>query len=187
MQECCISFFVKTFPQFVLFHYSVLLWFYLWSLSFFSLGSSGFEDASQDRQRSTGGLSTLSFRRSEYGSSPPTRGDISSFSRGSHGKWDSRSSGRSDRDSDSQSELDSGVYTWSARMLLFYFSKEESPQPNLQITTMFINMGFFFVSMSFLWVLTIEVEVSIKSSVTLIYLIAMLIYRLWKTFWEPVT
>ncbi|XP_057435705.1 uncharacterized protein LOC130728293 isoform X2 [Lotus japonicus] len=68
---------------------------------------SGFEDASQDRQRSTGGLSTLSFRRSEYGSSPPTRGDISSFSRGSHGKWDSRSSGRSDRDSDSQSELDS--------------------------------------------------------------------------------
>nr|KYP64253.1 hypothetical protein KK1_018845 [Cajanus cajan] len=67
---------------------------------------SEFEDASQDRQRSTGGLSMHSFsRRSEYGSSPPTRGD--SFSRGIHGKWETRSSGRSDKDSDSQSEWDS--------------------------------------------------------------------------------
>ncbi|KRH40383.1 hypothetical protein GLYMA_09G255400v4 [Glycine max] len=67
---------------------------------------SEFEDASQDRQRSTGGLSVHSFsRRIEYSSSPPTRGD--SFSRGIHGKWETRSSGRSDKDSDSQSELDS--------------------------------------------------------------------------------
>ncbi|XP_027351659.1 uncharacterized protein LOC113862716 isoform X3 [Abrus precatorius] len=66
---------------------------------------SEFEDASQERQRSTGGLSMHSFRRNEYGSSPPTRGD--SFSRGIHGKWETRSSGRSDRDSDSQSEWDS--------------------------------------------------------------------------------
>ncbi|TKY65401.1 hypothetical protein E2542_SST08259 [Spatholobus suberectus] len=66
---------------------------------------SEFEDASQDRQRSTGGLSMHSFRRNEYGSSPPTKGD--SFSRGVHGKWETRSSGRSDRDSDSQSEWDS--------------------------------------------------------------------------------
>ncbi|KAL2330237.1 hypothetical protein Fmac_017818 [Flemingia macrophylla] len=62
---------------------------------------SEFEDASLDRQRSTGGLSVHSFgRRSEYGSSPPT-------SRGIHGKWETRSSGRSDKDSDSQSEWDS--------------------------------------------------------------------------------
>ncbi|XP_061360150.1 uncharacterized protein LOC133304176 isoform X2 [Gastrolobium bilobum] len=68
---------------------------------------SEFEDASQDRQRSTGGLSMHSFRRTEYGSSPPTRGDMNSTSRGIHGKWETRSSGRSDRDSDSQSEWDS--------------------------------------------------------------------------------
>ncbi|KAK7394724.1 hypothetical protein VNO78_15259 [Psophocarpus tetragonolobus] len=67
---------------------------------------SEFEDASQERQRSTGGLSMHSFsRRNEHGSSPPTRGD--SFSRGIHGKWETRSSGRSDKDSDSQSEWDS--------------------------------------------------------------------------------
>ncbi|KAG5092668.1 hypothetical protein JHK82_051446 [Glycine max] len=67
---------------------------------------SEFEDASQDRQRSTGGLSMHSFsRRNEYSSSPPTKGD--SFSRGIHGKWETRSSGLSDKDSDSQSELDS--------------------------------------------------------------------------------
>ncbi|KAK7340305.1 hypothetical protein VNO77_21007 [Canavalia gladiata] len=66
---------------------------------------SEFEDVYQDRQRSTGGLSMHSFRRNEYGSSPPSRGD--SFSRGIHGKWETRSSGRSDKDSDSQSEWDS--------------------------------------------------------------------------------
>ncbi|KAI4355149.1 hypothetical protein L6164_003949 [Bauhinia variegata] len=68
---------------------------------------SEFEDASQDRQRSTGGLSMHNFRRTEYGSSPPTRGDMSSYSRGNHGRWETRSSGQSDRDSDSQSEWDS--------------------------------------------------------------------------------
>ena len=68
---------------------------------------SEFEDASLDRQRSTGALSTHSFRRNEYSSSPPTRGDTNNVSRGTHGKWDSRSFGRSDRDSDSQSEWDS--------------------------------------------------------------------------------
>lgn len=73
--------------------------------------NSEFEDASLDRQRSSGGLSMHSFRRNEYGSSPPTRGDTNSFSRGIHGKWESRSSGRSDKDSDSQSEWDSGIYT----------------------------------------------------------------------------
>ncbi|CAK8542442.1 unnamed protein product [Lathyrus sativus] len=68
---------------------------------------SEFEDASLDRHRSTGALPTHSFRRNEYSSSPPTRGDMNNFSRGTHGKWDSRSSGRSDRDIDSQSEWDS--------------------------------------------------------------------------------
>ncbi|KAH7513076.1 hypothetical protein FEM48_Zijuj12G0158100 [Ziziphus jujuba var. spinosa] len=68
---------------------------------------SELEDASQERPRISSGLSLNSFRRSEYGSSPPTRGDLLSFSRGVHGRWESRSSGRSDKDSDSQSEWDS--------------------------------------------------------------------------------
>ncbi|KAE9615812.1 hypothetical protein Lalb_Chr04g0259241 [Lupinus albus] len=72
-----------------------------------SLLSSEFEDALVDRHRSTGVLSTRSFRRNEYSSSPPTRGDTNSFLRGTHGKWDSRSSGPSDKDSDSQSERES--------------------------------------------------------------------------------
>ncbi|KAK4266893.1 hypothetical protein QN277_023753 [Acacia crassicarpa] len=68
---------------------------------------SEFEDASQERQRETGGLSNNNFRRHEYGSPPPARGDMNSYSRGVHGRWESRSSGRNDRDSDSQSEWDS--------------------------------------------------------------------------------
>ncbi|KAE9595467.1 hypothetical protein Lal_00031290 [Lupinus albus] len=73
---------------------------------------SEFEDALIDRHRSTGGLSTHSFRRNEYSSSPPTRGDTNSSLRGTHGKWDTRSSGRSDKDTDSQSvrESDSGKH-----------------------------------------------------------------------------
>ncbi|KAK9279611.1 hypothetical protein L1049_013290 [Liquidambar formosana] len=61
-----------------------------------------FEDTSQDRQRIYGGLSSQNFRRNEYGSSPPTRGDSNNYSRGIHGRWESRS-----RDSDSQSDWDS--------------------------------------------------------------------------------
>ncbi|XP_010661805.1 uncharacterized protein LOC100248277 isoform X3 [Vitis vinifera] len=71
---------------------------------------SEFEDASynaQDRQKISGSLSLQSFRRNEYGSSPPTRGDSSNSSRGIHGRWESRSSGRSEKDSDSQSDWDS--------------------------------------------------------------------------------
>ncbi|MBA0652697.1 hypothetical protein Goklo_019933 [Gossypium klotzschianum] len=63
---------------------------------------SDFEDTSQDRQRIPGTLS--GYRRNEYSSSPPTRGD---YSRGIHGRWDSRSSGKNDRDSDTQSDWDS--------------------------------------------------------------------------------
>ncbi|CAN1793602.1 hypothetical protein LINPERHAP1_LOCUS20051 [Linum perenne] len=68
---------------------------------------SEFEDTSQDRFRISGGLPSQGYKRTEYGSSPPTRGDSSNFSRGIHGRWDSRSSARSDRDSDSQSDMES--------------------------------------------------------------------------------
>ncbi|KAM1819047.1 hypothetical protein FF2_000724 [Malus domestica] len=67
---------------------------------------SEFEDAFKDRQRSSG-LSAHSFRRNEYGPSPPTRGDVAGYSRPIHGRWESRSTGRSDKDSDSQSDKDS--------------------------------------------------------------------------------
>lgn len=60
-----------------------------------------------DRQRNTGSLPFQGFRRNEYASSPPTRGDSSTYSRSIYGKWESRSSARSDRDSDSQSDRDS--------------------------------------------------------------------------------
>ncbi|KAE9605379.1 hypothetical protein Lalb_Chr10g0096711 [Lupinus albus] len=68
---------------------------------------SEFEDALVDQHRGIGGLSTPSLRRNEYSSSPPTRGDTNSILRGTHGKWDSRSSGRSDKDIESQSERES--------------------------------------------------------------------------------
>ncbi|KAL6290348.1 hypothetical protein ACE6H2_007858 [Prunus campanulata] len=68
---------------------------------------SEFEDAFKDRQRISGGLSSHSFRRNEYGSSPPTRGDVAGYSRAIPGRWESRSTGRSDKDSDSQSDRDS--------------------------------------------------------------------------------
>ncbi|EEF50583.1 uncharacterized protein LOC8286680 [Ricinus communis] len=68
---------------------------------------SEFEDAPQDRFRSSGALASQNYRRNDYGSSPPTRGDVSNYSKGNHGRWDSRSSGKSDRDSDTQSDWDS--------------------------------------------------------------------------------
>ncbi|GMI69604.1 Conserved Binding of eIF4E 1 [Hibiscus trionum] len=66
---------------------------------------SEFGDTSQDRQRIPGTLS--GYRRNEYGTSPPTGGDSGNYSRGIHGRWDTRPSGRIDRDSDSQSDRDS--------------------------------------------------------------------------------
>ena len=63
-----------------------------------------------DRTSIPGRLPYQGFRRNEYSSSPPTRGDTSTYSRGIYGKWDSRSSVRSDRDSDSQSDKDSGYH-----------------------------------------------------------------------------
>lgn len=66
--------------------------------------NSEFEDAFRDGQRTSSGLSANSFRRNEYGSSPPTSG----YSRPLPGRWESRSAGRSDKDSDTQSDKDSG-------------------------------------------------------------------------------
>ncbi|KAK4738830.1 hypothetical protein R3W88_002527 [Solanum pinnatisectum] len=71
---------------------------------------SELEDTSrgiQDRQKIPGSLPSQGFRRNDYSSSPPTRGDSDGSSRGIYGRWDSRSLGRSDRDSDSQSDKDS--------------------------------------------------------------------------------
>ncbi|XP_039062648.1 uncharacterized protein LOC120207196 [Hibiscus syriacus] len=69
---------------------------------------SEFEDTSQVRQRIPGTLSD--YRRNEYGTSPPTIGDSGNYSRGIHGRWDTRPVGRSDRDNDSQPdrETDAG-------------------------------------------------------------------------------
>lgn len=69
---------------------------------------SEFEDVSQDRPKISGSLSLHGYRRNDYGSSPPTRGELGNYSRGIHGRWDSRSSGRSDKDGDSQSDWDAG-------------------------------------------------------------------------------
>lgn len=71
-----------------------------------------FEEASHDRQRVSGALSLNSFRRNEYGSSPPSRAETSNYSRRIHGKREIHSSGRSDKDSDSQSDRDSVDSGW---------------------------------------------------------------------------
>lgn len=63
---------------------------------------SELEDSTKlDRPRTHGSLPLQGFRRNDYSSSPPTHGD----SRG-YGRWDNRSSGWSDKDGDSQSDLD---------------------------------------------------------------------------------
>lgn len=56
----------------------------------------------QDRQRVLGSSSLQGFRRPDYGSSIPPKGDSGSYPRGPN-RWDSRSSGRSDTDTDSES------------------------------------------------------------------------------------
>lgn len=62
---------------------------------------SDFDDAStHDRQRVLGSSLLHGYKRTEYGSSMPAKGDSGNFSRGSN-RWDSRSSVRSDTDSDS--------------------------------------------------------------------------------------
>lgn len=93
----------------------------LWSVLIICIFSnSKLEDSShgiQDRQRVPGSLPLQGFRRTDYSSSPPTRGDSSSYSRGNYGRWESRSSGWSDRDNDAQSDRDSG----SAQILPYIY------------------------------------------------------------------
>ncbi|KAK6920085.1 NPH3 domain [Dillenia turbinata] len=75
-------------------------------------------NAIQDRPRISGSSSLQSFRRDSYGSSPPTRGDSSYNSRGIHGRWESRSSsGRSDKDSDTQSERESDTAVYGVILM----------------------------------------------------------------------
>lgn len=64
------------------------------------------ENSIQERSRTHGSLPLQGFRRNDYSSSPPTRGDSSNYSRGVYGRWDNRSSGWSDKDGDSQSDMD---------------------------------------------------------------------------------
>ncbi|XP_021850412.2 uncharacterized protein [Spinacia oleracea] len=66
---------------------------------------SDFDDASNgihDRQRFPGSSLLQGFKRTEYGSSVPAKGDSGNFPRGPN-RWDSRSSVRNDTDSDSES------------------------------------------------------------------------------------
>lgn len=69
---------------------------------------SEFGDASGntfERQRHLGGLSLQSSKRGEYGSLLPNRSEgSSSFARGNQGRWDTRSTGSSEKDGDSQSD-----------------------------------------------------------------------------------
>ncbi|CAM8914195.1 unnamed protein product [Rhodiola kirilowii] len=69
------------------------------------ISTSKFHDAlhgSQEKARASGGFATQNLGQTEYSASPTTRRDASSYSRGSAGKWESRS-----RDSDYQSDRDS--------------------------------------------------------------------------------
>ncbi|KAI3944479.1 hypothetical protein MKW92_044963 [Papaver armeniacum] len=64
-----------------------------------------FSNSAPEWQRPPGSFSSQNFRRGEYESSPPTRGESNNYSRG--GRWETRSSGSNDRDVDSQSDKDS--------------------------------------------------------------------------------
>ncbi|XP_024010509.1 uncharacterized protein LOC18015190 isoform X2 [Eutrema salsugineum] len=64
------------------------------------------EDPSPERHRISGDFSSHGLRRNDYSSSPPTRGELVSNSRGVHGRWEGRSGGWSDKDGDSQSDRD---------------------------------------------------------------------------------
>lgn len=70
-----------------------------------SSGSSAF-----DRQRNLGSLSLPGSKRSEYGSILPNRSESSSsYARGNQGRWDTRSSGSSDKEGDLQPDRESVV------------------------------------------------------------------------------
>ena len=68
--------------------------------------SSDTEDPSPERLRISG---DFGLRRNDYSSSPPTRGELGSNSRGTHGRWEGRSGGWNDKDADSShSDRDPG-------------------------------------------------------------------------------
>ncbi|GAB4844524.1 hypothetical protein Ancab_037903 [Ancistrocladus abbreviatus] len=72
-------------------------------LSEFDVTSHGI----QDRPRACGSSVLPVFRHNNYGSSSPTEGDMDNYSRGLH-RWDSRSSGQSDTDTQSDRDSNSG-------------------------------------------------------------------------------
>lgn len=85
--------------------------------------NSDFKDAHlgiPERQRVPGGLSLQRFA-----STPLNRVDGSSnYARGSHGRWDTRSSGSNDRDGDSSSDRDSviqGLLFARIIIIIFFF------------------------------------------------------------------
>ncbi|XP_010544407.1 PREDICTED: uncharacterized protein LOC104817035 isoform X2 [Tarenaya hassleriana] len=65
------------------------------------------EDPLPERRRISGDFSSHGFRRNDSSSSPPARGELGSYSRGAHGRWEGRSGGWNDKDSDSQFDRDS--------------------------------------------------------------------------------
>ncbi|XP_039134615.1 uncharacterized protein LOC120271987 isoform X1 [Dioscorea cayenensis subsp. rotundata] len=60
-------------------------------------------------ERGIGGLPSYSSKRGDYGSLPSRFDSSSSYPRGGSGRWDTRSSGSSDRDGDLQSERESSM------------------------------------------------------------------------------
>lgn len=79
--------------------------------------SSDSEDPSPERLRISGDFSSHSLRRNDYSSSPPTRGELGSNSRGIHGRWEGRSGGWNDKDGDSHSDRDPGSLGLIASLL----------------------------------------------------------------------
>ncbi|KAJ0229940.1 Uncharacterized protein HA466_0311730 [Hirschfeldia incana] len=64
------------------------------------------QDPSPEPHRTSGDFISHGLRRNDYSSSPPTRGEFGGNSRGSHGRWEGRSGGWNDKDSDSLSDRD---------------------------------------------------------------------------------
>ncbi|KAM0934598.1 hypothetical protein DsansV1_C31g0217971 [Dioscorea sansibarensis] len=60
-------------------------------------------------QRGIGGLPSYNSKRGDYGSLPSRFDSSSSYPRGGSGRWDTRSSGSSDRDGDLQSERETSM------------------------------------------------------------------------------
>ncbi|CAH8318665.1 unnamed protein product [Eruca vesicaria subsp. sativa] len=66
------------------------------------------QDPSPERHKISVDFASHGLKRSDYSSSPPTRGEFGSNSRGGRGRWEGRSGGWNDKDSDSHSHRDPG-------------------------------------------------------------------------------